>query len=131
MRKVDLSGKNEGRPPILIRAVLIGADLSDANLNGADLRGADLSYTTMARAYLGSAILNGATMVDVQGATIAGVCQTATLPALRTPRRAAAPLQKVARRGNARYLPNGYLSRDRIIRLLRTTAVSSMTTPRR
>ena len=67
MRKVDLSGKGEGIPPVLIRAVLIGADLSDANLNGADLRGADLSYTTMARTYLGSAILNGATMVDVQG----------------------------------------------------------------
>ena len=67
MRKVDLSGKEVGQPPVLIRAVLIGADLSDANLNGADLRGADLSYTTMTRTYLGSAILNGATMVDIQG----------------------------------------------------------------
>ena len=72
MRKVDLSGKGEGLPPVLIRAVLIGADLSDANLNGADLRGADLSYTTMARTYLGSAILNGATMVDVQGCDDSG-----------------------------------------------------------
>ena len=72
MRKVDLSGREDGRPPVLVRAVLIGADLSDANLNGADLRGADLSYTTMARTYLGSAILNGATMVDVQGCDDSG-----------------------------------------------------------
>ena len=72
MRKIDLSGKEVGRPPTLIRAILIGADLSDANLNGADLRGADLSYTTMTRTYLGSAILNGATMVDIQGCDDSG-----------------------------------------------------------
>ena len=72
MRKVDLSGKEDGLPPVLVRAVLIGADLSDANLNGVDLRGADLSYTTMARTYLGSAILNGATMVDIRGCDDSG-----------------------------------------------------------
>ena len=57
MRKVDLSGKEAGQPPVLIRAVLIGADLS---------------YTTMARTYLGSAILNGATMVDILGCDDSG-----------------------------------------------------------
>ena len=31
-----------------------------------------LSYTTMTRTYLGSAILNGATMVDIQGCDDSG-----------------------------------------------------------
>ena len=39
----------------------------NANLNGADLRGADLSYVTMDGAYLGRAILNGATMIERTG----------------------------------------------------------------